>query len=172
MNKEHLLKQARRERDWEQYLFLHSKQDRLIALLDIADELSPTEYWRAVRFVWVYNEFLFSDIEIWRDIWASRSKFKRECMTEDERNKLRMMPDRIRVYRGITYQDDKGLSWTLNGDKAVYFAQRFPSDYCAVVHGEVKKKDVHAFFEHEDTNEAEILATKVKVLARVTGTRT
>ena len=51
----------------------------------------------------------------------------------------------------------------IDRDKAIWFARRFTFyDYCRLIHGEVKQRDVHAYFQARD--ESETVASDVKAL--------
>jgi hypothetical protein len=50
----------------------------------------------------------------------------------------------------------------LDRDKAVWFAQRFDLPESKLIHAEVKRQNVHAFF--QGRQESEIIASDVEVL--------
>jgi len=56
---------------------------------------------------------------------------KRYLMSEDEYRQYLLLPEKLTVYRGVTSHNAKNikaLSWTLNRDKAEWFAHRFGED--------------------------------------------
>lgn len=69
----------------------------------------------------------------------------------------------ITVYRGVKENDYKGLSWTTDKNTAIWFAKRFSYDVdkCYVFTGQLKKKDIIAFFDCR--NESEIVCDYRKV---------
>ena len=76
-------------------------------------------------------------------------------MTEDERKVLSNLPDFITIYRGYTPGKNKqGISWTLDKDKANWFANRFSSNG-KVRRKQISKRDVFAFL--DGRNEKEII---------------
>lgn len=69
----------------------------------------------------------------------------------------------ITVYRGVKEDDYKGLSWTTDKNTAIWFAKRFSYDVdkCYVFKGQLKKKDIIAFFDCR--NESEIVCDYRKI---------
>ncbi len=69
----------------------------------------------------------------------------------------------ITIYRGVKENDYKGLSWTTDKNTAIWFAKRFSYDVdkCYVFTGQLKKKDIIAFFDCR--NESEIVCDYRKV---------
>jgi hypothetical protein len=70
------------------------------------------------------------------------------------------------VYRGFIGQRGKGLSWTTDREKAVWFAERFACleelGRPRLVSGHAVKKDVLAYFTRREEAEIVIDPTKVK----------
>ncbi len=76
------------------------------------------------------------------------------------------LPEQIEVWRGTGHKRYiDGLSWTLDQEKAIWFARRF----CArprvplVAKGIVKKEDVFAYF--GERNESEIVSMRVSIIS-------
>src|ERR1700737_4874751 len=94
-----------------------------------------------------------------------RSPTKKNAWTQRSVPDSRECPSRSMFWRGIAFRGRTGLSWTLDRDKAVWFARRF-SEFSVgaarLFHGNVKRQDGHAFF--SGGNESEIVASEVKVL--------
>lgn len=70
----------------------------------------------------------------------------------------------ITIYRGVKENDYKGLSWTIDKNTAIWFAKRFSYDVdkCYVFTGQLKKKDIIAFFDCRNENEVVCDYRKVK----------
>lgn len=168
INADYLYKKARLAEletqigDGSKYVFLHARPYRCKALLQIANRLSPAQYWHLVGEVWTDSENIRQHRADWKRIWSAPIPKKHECMGPKERGKLEKMPSSFNVWRGVGYRGGVGLSWTTDYDKAVWFARRFDPDSPRVLHGRVKRRDVHAFF--ADRKESEIVAWKVEVL--------
>ena len=71
--------------------------------------------------------------------------------------------DMITVYRGVRVNNYKGLSWTTDKQCAEWFAKRFgiSEEKSYVFTGQIKKKDIIAFFDNR--NEEEIVCDYRKV---------
>ena len=79
----------------------------------------------------------------------------------EEQASLKGMPSLFPVWRGVGFRGrTQGLSWTVDRDKAVWFAQPFDHGRGKLIHGEVRRRDVHAFFQGD---ESEIVASEVKI---------
>lgn len=74
-------------------------------------------------------------------------------MDDDERTALASKPDRIEVYRGTSgisvAKARGGMSWTTDKATAAWFANRVDG-IPLVLRAEVSKRDVLAYFSHED----------------------
>jgi len=66
------------------------------------------------------------------------------------------------VWRGVGERGRPGLSWTLNRNKAMWFAYRAMGNKPRLLHGKALRRNVHALL--LGRNEDEIVAEKVRVL--------
>jgi len=95
--------------------------------------------------------------------WTERALFlkllrspraQREALMEPaEQEFLRALPDVLRVYRGFAGLRGEGLSWTLDRDKAIWFANRFAAGKpLRIFSGTCRKADLFAYFNsrHDD----------------------
>ena len=71
--------------------------------------------------------------------------------------------DMVTIYRGVRVNSYKGLSWTIDKTKAEWFAKRFGinGEKGYVFTGQIKKKDIIAFFDCR--NEEEIVCDYRKI---------
>jgi hypothetical protein len=82
-------------------------------------------------------------------------------MDERELARLEVLPDTVRVWRGTDRKMAiKGLSWTLDKERAIWFANRFHRQGY-LVHGVVDKADIRAVFLCR--NEDEVVSDKVRI---------
>lgn len=87
--------------------------------------------------------------------WISHAD-KDKIMDESEMAFLDNMNDRVTIYRGCRNSDKKGrtgLSWTLNKDKAIWFANRYNSKDAVVYCAEIDKIHIVAFLENRGEKE-------------------
>jgi hypothetical protein len=159
------VREAVDQKKWSRAIFLHERPYRLEALAEYAPMMDDRSYWEMVANAWTDSENIWQNLSRWRDLWEAKRPDKDFCMSDDERAVLASLPDTVVVYRGVHGKGAKkrvrkGMSWTLNRDKAVWFAERFSGEDALVLEGTVKKKDIHAYFAGRD--EAEIVSTSVR----------
>jgi len=78
-------------------------------------------------------------------------------MDEEERQELASLPSQVTVYRGVTPYNEKNvkaLSWTLNCEKAKWFAIRF-GESGSVYKAQINKDNILALF--KGRNEEEVI---------------
>ena len=159
--KKERLHQAERDQDWMMVLLLHERPYRVEAFLDIADQIgSDNEWWEAVRYLWEDTENLHE----WGDD-VVRTLLSRPhpemLMTQEEREIVDQLPDELTVYRGYVKQGRrsnlKGWSWTLDKNKAIWFANRFitSSETPRLATATVKKEQILGYL--AGRNESEIV---------------
>jgi len=161
------LREAREQKNWNSYIFIHERPYRLNALIDLVSEdvLTDQEYWHHVGDAFQDSENIWQNQATWLGLLNRKRPEKHFIMAEEEeREKLAGMPDVITVYRGIRRGKNRhGLSWTLSMTKAMFFARRYDTEKTGLIlHGKVKRKHVHALL--LGRNEFEIVADKVKIV--------
>jgi hypothetical protein len=95
--------------------------------------LTDAQCWKSIRDVWEDAEFPSHNRRLWEFLWASpRPGREAFAMNEAERAALAAMPDQIAIYRGVSHafgrgrrRHVRGLSWTLDRDRGLWFARRF-----------------------------------------------
>jgi hypothetical protein len=156
--KEERLAEAVANKEWIIAIYMHERPYRAQMLHEYVNEIDdPKLYWELVSAVWTESENIWQNLDNWTDLWSFyHLKDRHEVMDEDERAALEALPDRVTVYRGVTrYSRRNGLSWTLDQEKATWFANRFKrkSDKPCVLVGEIPKDEILAHFlghnEHE-----------------------
>jgi hypothetical protein len=87
-------------------------------------------------------------------------------MSEEDKRFFDSLPERIEVWRGTSYRRSiGGLSWTLDHEKAAWFARRFcaGSRVPLIAKGTVPKGDVLAYF--GERSEQEIVSMRVSIIS-------
>lgn len=116
------VERARAEGDWNTFVALHERPYRITALTEVPPETDG--YWEMVATWWMDTEYPSLVIEDWLVILDSPGA--RNMMSDEERATLDALPARVLVYRGVPEGGiEEGLSWTLDKDRALWFAQRF-----------------------------------------------
>src|SRR5215475_3885651 len=163
--KHELAKNYLAEKKWRSYIFLIERPYRLDALLKCAElGLKGNEYWKAVSLVWIDTENVHQHLGKWKRIWSINPAMRELIMDEEERAALADLPNEITVWRGTKHQRGiNGLSWTLEKDRAIWFAKRhvLKRHKPRLVEGFVHKKHVLAYF--LGRGEKEIVSMNVSV---------
>lgn len=88
--------------------------------------------------------------------WFKRAD-KKSLMNEEELLVYESLPEEVTVYRGVTSYNrkkEKALSWTLDYEKAVWFANRFSTGTGEVWTMTVPKKRILCYFDGGSEQEA------------------
>lgn len=159
--------EARRQRaeaflaagEYERYISLHERPFRPERLLEVADHLSDEAYWSTLGSLWQDTENAWQLEPVWEALWTAQQTVPSGClMTEAEQTMLRSLPDVVKIYRGFNGEGAKdGLSWTLDLEKAKWFARRWlQGDEAGVVAvGNVERAYIRALF--LGRNESEVV---------------
>lgn len=157
--KNRMLQEAEDTEDWRTYIWLHERPYRIQALYFIEAEIGNKEFWELFADVWMDTENQFQYYNQLEELLKSGRPDKEFLMSEEEREFLKALPETgIQIYRGFHIPEKRfGMSWTLDLEKAKWFAKRLPraSDTPEVIAGLVDKKFIHAYF--DGRNESEIL---------------
>jgi hypothetical protein len=146
---------------------------------DSGEEVPVAEFYKALRFVWASAELPYRYDDVWPDLWEqTAAAFEHDpssramLMTAEEMQTHAALPDDVTIYRGYGEWNSehphssamwKGYSWTLDRDRATWFAKRF-----AVLHGKahlataiVPRKCIIAFFDERGECEAIVLPEQI-----------
>jgi hypothetical protein len=139
------VREAMRSGDWSRYVYLHERPYRFAALKRIAGKIeSHMVYWNLLADVWQDSENIHQTRIGWIRLWNTDRPGKHHSMTDEERTELARLPNVLTIYRGIgDGRGRTGLSWTLDREKAIWFAGRF-SGRPTLLTANANKSDVHA----------------------------
>ena|SRR2546425_741076 len=112
---------AFRARDWLRYLESHFGRDRICAFRRVAPNLSDSQYWSLLGTVLIHVERPGPDMH---DLLRSDRPERSAIMTASELRIFNDLPAEMTVWRGDTYTDDPGWSWTLDRNVAEWFARQ------------------------------------------------
>jgi hypothetical protein len=161
------LAEAVKERDWEWFVWLHERPHRLDAVLRLIEEfgVSGKQLWPVVGHVWSDTESVRQNFDLWRDIWLMDDADRPMVMSDEERSALAALPQRFEIWRGVNHEDAvRGYSWTLNRERAIWYADRFADGerLPLLASGSVKKADVLSHFLRRDEVEIVVLSENVQ----------
>lgn len=158
--REHFEKKLQGCKNVHKILYYLQKQYRLVFLQHVRNFLSNEDFSKALGSAYTASENPNSDVDVSVSElkrWF-RSADKKYLMSQEEYQHYLELPDHLTVYRGI--HDDgnkKGLSWTTDRQKAIWFAKRFCSkgDTCLLLSADIQKSEALAYF--SGRNEEEII---------------
>ena len=157
------------EEKWARFVFLHERPYRLDALVSIIRDYGETRQdviLPLLADVWTDSENIYQNFktwtELWRGKWSSQPLDRTFVLSEADNAAFKALPDRLTIYRGWVKHKGSigshGLSWTLNRDKAVWFAKRFQSDKPAFLSTmEIDKQNILAYFTQRNEDEVVVL---------------
>lgn len=134
-----------------------TKPYRLTFLKYAGKYLSEKNFAEMLCAAWVSSENPNSDVNVSQSelLRMFRSADKSLLMTAEERKRLDELDDPVTVYRGVTpynAKSVKAMSWTLDYEKALWFAKRFDSDG-TVYTAEIEKSHILALLDGRDESE-------------------
>lgn len=142
------------DENYNSYIFFHERPYRFSAFLEIAFKIKDDkEYWELAQAIWVDSENIWQNKQGWLIIFQSHIETKEYFMSEGDKKTFNALPDKITIYRGYQKgKNKKGLSYTLDKEKAAWFAKRFHKDGL-MLEKEVRKEDVFAYTNERGENE-------------------
>lgn len=161
------------EEDWSSYIYLHERPYRFVALYSIVWRMDDEDYWTRLRSVWTDSENIWQNADDWFDLWHDEKRRESrplQVMDDDEYVTWLALPEVVTVYRGFSVDpdadeidNDGASSWTLDEDKAWWFARRFAHQgEPRVAVGTVRREDVLAYL--DSRGESEIVSYRVSVI--------
>jgi hypothetical protein len=155
---------AFREQDWEGFVQLHERPYRVTALKTLLKKrvVQFSQLWPVIGWVWYDTEFPNGEADFWRRVWSSADPLKRSAMDPDDLVKFDQLPEEVTVWRGVDCEEaTEGMSWTLERDVGVYFANRFRPSTPILAQGRAKKENIAAYFNARKEAEVVILPEHV-----------
>jgi len=135
--------------EFMELLELIRKPYRLIFVKLCKDYLTEKDFSEGLIDAFINDEFANNNVNVPKAELVKLFKIaKRDyMMQENDKEEFNKLPNEITVYRGLTtFNSDniKALSWTLDENKAKWFATRF-SQNGKVYKANINKKDVFAY---------------------------
>jgi hypothetical protein len=149
------------------YVFIHERPYRFermrYVLATQGLDIETEEPWHLLRDVWIDSENVWQHFEEWADLFADENAHR--MMLETEREALALLPEVVEVYRGVQMEvNEEGLSYTLDKDRALWFATRWPDDTeRAVIVAKVRREHIVALLTTRNENEVLVLPEHVEI---------
>ncbi len=151
------LEEAKKNKKWASYIWIHERPHRLEKFAEIQKELSDEEYWELLGSIWSDSENLWQYGSL-LGFLVNIGRPGREAMMDDrEKAFLDKLPDQFVIHRGHQNRNRLGYSWSLSYWRAKWFAQRYQQKSQGIVSALVNKKDVIAVL--LGRNEFEVVAS-------------
>jgi hypothetical protein len=164
--------------NWYRAVFTYERGYRLTGLLRCIRHrglrASPAAYWPLVAAVWADSESTGRNLATWRDLWGigrwpKVPHRRKHVMNDEERAALAALPPLVPIYRGIGHRRAAlGLSWTIDRERAEWFARRFAGVAGRrpfLVSGKIERRHMLAYL--GERKESEIVVDPDKVRERV-----
>lgn len=164
--KKNKLNQSIEKKDWDSYIFMHERPYRLEAFQAIEDQLSDQEYWSTLQSVFVDSENINQNYYDWENLFYSERNGKEHFMSEDSKIAFDKLPEELIIYRGFVNEDgEKSFSWSLDLERATWFANRFNSDEESyVAKATVNKKDIIGYIVDRSEEEIVVLPENLNII--------
>jgi hypothetical protein len=143
--------------DWNSYVFLHERPYRFQALEEVLAEYPVKDPGKLVASVWIDSENIHQNYDGWGEILSDYGM----AMESDDRKTLSELPEELTVYRGCTKAGEDGYSWTLDKEKAEWFAKRFARSGAQLLETKIPKDSVVAYLGGRGESEIVILPEDV-----------
>ena len=163
--RQRLLDESIEAGQWGNALSLYEHQFLLEGFLELAENFDDATFWKLFGYTWRNQEEVWTNRKVFLTLFQAERPGREALMDEDEHESLRNLPDEFPVYRGFQGRREKGISWTTDRDKAVWFANRFAMlDHLGepkLLTGVARKENVLAHF--LGRGESEIVIDPAKV---------
>ena len=138
---------------------LVNKPYRILYLYLIQDYLNPKTFANLLKDCYTETEYPNKDVNV--SVEKIKAMFesadKNLIMDNNEKNIYNNLDNEVTIYRGFfSNKYYKALSWTLDFEKAKFFATRFNNTNGCIYQANIKKDDILAYFDCR--NEKEIIA--------------
>ena len=147
-------------------MVLHERPWRFNALYEVREQIADADYWRLVREAWIDSENIWESEDHWIELLMADRPHPELIMEAEDRQALEQTPEILTVYRGYHLSGrEVGVSWTLDEDRAVWFAKReVVSGLALLASGRVAKSEVIALFSERDESEIVVKPGTVEII--------
>lgn len=154
--RESMIMDMESEGNYTAVLSIVERPFRLEYALKYLHLVNDYEYWDIVDYVWTDSESPSVNLNVWESIFKINKSSNPTLKTKT----VKTMDSVVTVYRG---GDEKGLSWTLDKEKAAWFATRFNSNQLLMT-GLVHKSDILHYTDSCGEQEIVALPSSVNVI--------
>ena len=168
------LDKAIEQQNWDKVFMLIEKPFRLNWLEENIDLIKDDkQYYNFLKDAYMMTEFPMNGFSNYRDLldlFYAR-KNPKLMLDKDELELLNSLPKEVKIWRGVKVDDvldydNIGLSFTLNKDKAIWFAERFAQagvSQAILIEAVVKRDDILSIFLNRDEEEVIVNPEDIKI---------
>lgn len=168
------LDKAIEQQNWDKVFMLVEKPFRLNWLEENIDLIKDDkQYYNFLKDAYMMTEFPMNGFSNYRDLldlFYARKNSKL-MLDKDELKLLNSLPNEVKIWRGVKVDDvldddNIGLSFTLNKDKAIWFAERFAKagvSQAILIEAVVKRDDILSIFLNRDEEEVIVNPEDIKI---------
>jgi len=168
------LDKAIEQQNWDKVFMLIEKPFRLNWLEENIDLIKDDkQYYDFLKDAYMLTEFPMNGFSNYRDLldlFYARENSKL-MLDKDELELLNSLPNEVKIWRGVKVDDvldddNIGLSFTLNKDKAIWFAERFSQagvSQAILIEAVVKRDDILSIFLNRDEEEVIVNPEYIKI---------
>ena len=156
--------------DIEQILLFKSSYDRFSCFYDLRHHLKGQDYWEVLSYAYQMSDNTYDQKLNIVETFLEKEPNSEMLMNSLERQKLASLPDKIKIYHGMTVGEFKSgifrISWTLDPKVAHFFAFYYGRNVATnreekMIHEMIiSKKEVFAYL--AGRNEKELIFLKHK----------
>ena len=168
------LDKAIEQQNWDKVFMLVEKPFRLNWLEENIDLIKDDkQYYNFLKDAYMMTEFPMNGFSNYRDLldlFYARKNSKL-MLDKDELELLNSLPNEVKIWRGVKVDDvldddNIGLSFTLNKDKAIWFAERFSQagvSQAILIEAVVNRFDILSIFLNRDEEEVIVNPEDIKI---------
>lgn len=163
-----LVERAKLEKRWfdyVEYCRCFSGGGGVSAINELPLSITDEEYRLIVHRTWTWSYNIWEHRDQWREILGGARRSLGSFTSPSDLNKLKLLSDPLTVYRGCCEKNQRGFSWTLDKQRAEYYAA-FTQGWTKakqrlIISGVVRKVDVIAYITTRNEEEIVVLPENV-----------
>lgn len=163
--KKEMEEQIRIQKDAHSIFFRITNPYKLTFFKYVQEYLSEEDFAKILISCYTLTEFTSNNTNVSKtEMLQFFKKAKKEyLMDEEELEKYNSLPEQVEIYRGVGDPKYKyEFSWTLDYNKAEWFANRFDSDTPTIYSCLINKKDIITYIDSRGESEVIVNAKNLK----------
>lgn len=150
-------------KDWPHYLSTFPKPYLLNAFVGIMDKMQPEQYWSCLGNIWVMAEGAGFNKSTWLALFNAEISGRHMLMEPGDHAAFEKLPEKVLIFRGAPEKYARGMSWTTDRERAVWFSRRFTRENMVFTATVPKRKFLAYFCGARKENEAVIDPRRIRV---------